>query len=157
MIRRPWKQASRVSMVMHEVVTVGGRAQVYEVLLDPRALQALVEDLGEEATENFVRRYVHELPIRVVQLQLAMASGDLRRECDVAQSLASTSAMVGASCLNGIALDWAAATGHGGPTPGSAGLTRLAKVACATLSVFDDESPGRITDAGGSRLRALSG
>ncbi|MDP9884822.1 HPt (histidine-containing phosphotransfer) domain-containing protein [Sinomonas atrocyanea] len=89
------------------VVTAPGRvserAGGVQPLVDPAALQGLAEDVGPETAASFSRAFVRLWPRRRDSLIAALGQDDYGAAHDAALSLRSSSAMVGASRLAGLA------------------------------------------------------
>ena len=97
---------------------VDGAMVVRMAVIDERALDRLVTDLGEDAVDGLVRTYLDALSARRSTLADAMAAGDLTAARRVAHQLRSTSQLVGATGL-GEASAWLEAVATAGDTEGA--------------------------------------
>jgi HPt (histidine-containing phosphotransfer) domain-containing protein len=75
-------------------------------LVDHTVLDRLREDLGEDEgyCRVFVGNFINYLPHRIGRLRLALTSGDLDGSVDAVLSLKTSSQMVGAERLAGLAI-----------------------------------------------------
>jgi HPt (histidine-containing phosphotransfer) domain-containing protein len=87
-------------------------------VIDERALDRLVTDLGEDAVDGLVRTYLDALSARRATLADAMTTGDLTAARWVAHQLRSTSQLVGATTL-GEASAWLEAVATAGDAEGA--------------------------------------
>jgi histidine phosphotransfer protein HptB len=75
-------------------------------LLDPSVLEMLRADLEDDGVwAIFIRNFIDNLPHRVERLRLSLTTGDLPGAVDAVLSLKTSSQMVGAERLAGLALD----------------------------------------------------
>jgi HPt (histidine-containing phosphotransfer) domain-containing protein len=76
-------------------------------LLDPSVLERLRDDLEDDEGiwKVFVQNFIAQLPARTEKLRLTLTTGDLKGAIDAALSLKTSSQMVGAERLAGMALD----------------------------------------------------
>ncbi|WP_407709917.1 Hpt domain-containing protein [Arthrobacter nitrophenolicus] len=76
-------------------------------LLDPSVLERLRAELDDDESiwRVFVENYIKELPVRTERLRLTLTTGDLRGAVDAVLSLKTSSQMVGAERLAGLALN----------------------------------------------------
>lgn len=76
-------------------------------LVDQSVLDRLREELEEEEgyCTVFVGNFIDCLPLRIGKLRLALTTGDLEGSVDAVLSLKTSSQMVGAERLAGLALD----------------------------------------------------
>ncbi|UZX02143.1 Hpt domain-containing protein [Arthrobacter sp. CDRTa11] len=76
-------------------------------LVDRSVLDALRSELDEDegVWRAFVRNYIAHLPNRIEKLRLTLTTGDLDGALDAVLSLKTSSQMVGAERLAGLALD----------------------------------------------------
>jgi HPt (histidine-containing phosphotransfer) domain-containing protein len=82
---------------------VSERAGGVQPLVNPAALQVLAEDVGPETAASFSRAFVRLWPRRRDSLIAALRQDDYAAAHDAALSLRTSSAMVGASRLAGLA------------------------------------------------------
>jgi HPt (histidine-containing phosphotransfer) domain-containing protein len=97
----PWwhRSAERMDMVPSDD---SGRPLVDQSVLD-RLRTELEEDEGYCAV--FVGNFIDYLPVRIGKLRLALTTGDLDGSVDAVLSLKTSSQMVGAERLAGLAMD----------------------------------------------------
>ena len=76
-------------------------------LVDQSVLDRLREELDEQEgySRVFVGNFIHFLPTRLDRLRLALTTGDLEGSMDAVLSLKTSSQMVGAERLAGLAMD----------------------------------------------------
>ncbi|MDR6415760.1 Hpt domain-containing protein [Pseudarthrobacter sulfonivorans] len=76
-------------------------------LVDPSVLDRLREELAEDEgyCTVFVGNFIDYLPVRIGKLRLALTTGDLPGAVDAVLSLKTSSQMVGAERLAGLAMD----------------------------------------------------
>ena len=75
-------------------------------LIDPSVLEMLRADLDDDGVwKAFVRNFIEHLPRRHERLRLALTTGDLEGALDAILSLKTSSQMVGAERLAGLALN----------------------------------------------------
>ncbi|WP_138442262.1 Hpt domain-containing protein [Sinomonas susongensis] len=74
-------------------------------LVDPTALRVLAEDVGPESAASFARDFVRIWPRRRDNLTAALKQDDYDGALDAALSLRTSSTMVGASQLAGLACE----------------------------------------------------
>ncbi len=76
-------------------------------LLDPSVLDRLRDDLEDDEGiwKVFVQNFIAQLPARIEKLRLTLTTGDLKGAIDAVLSLKTSSQMVGAERLAGMALD----------------------------------------------------
>jgi len=75
-------------------------------LVNPSVLEMLRVELDDDGVwKAFVRNFVEYLPDRNERLRLALTTGDLKGALDAVLSLKTSSQMVGAERLAGLALD----------------------------------------------------
>ncbi|WP_461187485.1 Hpt domain-containing protein [Arthrobacter sp. Z4-13] len=79
----------------------------YAPLLDPSVLVRLREELDDDegVWKVFVQNFIAHLPERSERLRQALTTGDLRGAIDAVLSLKTSSQMVGAERLAGLAMD----------------------------------------------------
>lgn len=79
----------------------------YAPLLNPAVLERLREELeGDEGVWRiFVQNFIGHLPERIERLRQTLTTGDFRGAMDAVLSLKTSSQMVGAERLAGMALD----------------------------------------------------
>ncbi|MCU1518851.1 MAG: histidine kinase [Pseudarthrobacter sp.] len=83
-------------------------------LVDPSVLDRLREELEEDEGYStvFVGNFIDYLPHRISRLRLALTTGDLDGAVDAVLSLKTSSQMVGAERLAGLAMDLEKAIRH---------------------------------------------
>ena len=76
-------------------------------LLDPAVLERLRTELDDDdgVWKVFVQNFIEHLPHRTEKLRLALTTGDLTGAMDAVLSLKTSSQMVGAERLAGLAMD----------------------------------------------------
>jgi HPt (histidine-containing phosphotransfer) domain-containing protein len=76
-------------------------------LVDPSVLDRLRDELAEDAgyCNVFVGNFIDYLPIRIGRLRVALTTGDLPGAVDAVLSLKTSSQMVGAERLAGLAIE----------------------------------------------------
>ena len=74
-------------------------------LVDPTALRVLAEDVGPESAASFARDFVRIWPRRRDNLSTSLGRNDYDAAHDAALSLRTSSTMVGAARLAGLACD----------------------------------------------------
>jgi HPt (histidine-containing phosphotransfer) domain-containing protein len=100
-------------------------------LVDQSVLDRLREELDEDEgyCTVFVENFIDYLPRRIGRLRLALTTGDLDGAVDAVLSLKTSSQMVGAERLAGLALDLESAIrGDSSQTDVAVALPRLAAV-----------------------------
>lgn len=98
-------------------------------LVDPSVLDRLREELAEDEgyCTVFVGNFIDYLPVRIGKLRLALTTGDLPGAVDAVLSLKTSSQMVGAERLAGLAMDLECSIRDGAPREEpSVALPRLA-------------------------------
>jgi HPt (histidine-containing phosphotransfer) domain-containing protein len=86
-------------------------------LVDPSVLDRLRDELAEDGgyCTVFVGNFIDYLPVRIGKLRVALTTGDLPGAVDAVLSLKTSSQMVGAERLAGLAIDLERSIREGSP------------------------------------------
>ena len=97
-------------------------------LVDPSVLDRLRDELAEDEgyCTVFVGNFIDYLPVRIGRLRLALTTGDLSGAVDAVLSLKTSSQMVGAERLAGLAIDLERSIREDSPYEPSVALPQLA-------------------------------
>ncbi|WP_458782203.1 Hpt domain-containing protein [Arthrobacter sp. D3-16] len=118
-------------------------------LVDRTVLDRLREELGEDEgyCRIFVGNFIDYLPDRVGRLRLALTTGDLDASVDAVLSLKTSSQMVGAARLAGLATALEGEIRSGGPDADAAVvLPKLAASFLRRISQCSRQTMNRLRD-----------
>ncbi|WP_426998425.1 Hpt domain-containing protein [Pseudarthrobacter sp. N5] len=129
-----------------EGTAVEPQCDFLQPLVDPTVLRRLRAELDpdEDYCRIFVRNYMEQLPSRISRLRWALRSGDLEAAMDAVLSLKTSSQMVGACCLGGIADELESALKKF-PDSANPASTTLSRLGSTFLRRIDQCSGGTVT------------